>query len=133
MKPFFLPGLIALSVVSFSSGLRSADPGKWPFQSETRLEAVLAVLRWKLYSEAGFSDLPRGVTLGLDVAEVPEEGWYQVTLREFHSKDSGFDPNVAPAIEHFYVRESDGSIEWLDLVENERQPWSAFLQSRRAP
>lgn len=122
--PFLLPALPLLA----------AEPGKWPFKSETQLEAVLTVLKWKLYSEAGFSSLPKGVTLGLDVGDEPEpDGWYQVTLREFHSEDSGFDPNVAPALAHFYVREGDGAIQWYDLVEDKRRPWEAFLKDRSEP
>lgn len=113
---------------------RSQEKGSWPFTDASRLDAALAVLRWRLHTEGGFAQLPKGVTLALDVDADPEaKGWYQVVLREFHSADSGFDPNVAPALAHFYVRESDGTVEWYDLVNDERRPLEAFFDDRKAP
>lgn len=132
MKTSFLILFFALSA-TFASPLHSQDGGKWSFTDGSRLEAVLGVLRWRLYSEGGFADLPKGVTLAFDVDADPEaKGWYQVVLREFHSEDSGFDPNVAPALAHFYLRESDGKIEWYDLVEGSRRPFEDFLKDQKS-
>lgn len=133
MKALLLLLFISLFSWGLPAGLTAQDAGNWPFKDESRLEAALGVLRLRLFSEGGFADLPKGVTLALEVDADPEaKGWYQVVLREFHSEDSGFDPNVAPAIAHFYLRESDGKIEWYDLVEGNRRPFEDFLKDQKS-
>lgn len=133
MKAPSLLFLISLLSCLPPMGSTAQEAGSWPFKDGSRLEAALGALRLRLHGEGGFANLPKGVTLALEVDADPEaKGWYQVVLREFHSEDSGFDPNVAPAIAHFYVRESDGKIEWYDLVEDVRRPFEDFLKDQKS-
>lgn len=132
MKVTMLFFLISLLTCGLPAGATAQEKGSWPFKDGSRMEAALGALRLRLHVEGGFANLPKGVTLALEVDADPEaKGWYQVVVREFHSEDSGFDPNVAPAIAHFYLRESDGKIEWYDLVEDQRRPLEDFLKERK--
>ncbi len=106
----------------------------WPFHDQTRHDAVLAGLRQKLYNDGIFHSLPKGISLFLDADEEPdEEGWIMVTVRQLNGEGSGGDPDVSPALVHFYVRESDGTIQWYDVVEDQRRSWEAFLKAQKAP
>jgi len=106
---------------------------KWPFNDQTLRDAAFAALRLKLFQDGAFPPMPKGISLFLDGDEEPQDGWFMVTVRELHGEDSGADPNVAPALAHFYVRASDGRIEWYDVVEDQRRPWADFLRDRAQP
>lgn len=109
-----------------------AEEKRWPFNDMPQVEAALSGLRMKLFSQAGFSSLPKGISLFLDYdGEEVEDGWLHVTLRQHNGEGSGGDPNVSPALAHFYVRVSDGEIEWYDVVEDKRRPWADFLRDRQ--
>lgn len=93
---------------------------------------MVEVLRHRLYLDAVFGPMPKGVYLFLDPSEEAEEGWLMVSLREHHAPDSGFDPTVSPAIEHFRVRMNDGAIEWMDVVNGaDYLPYADFIRSRK--
>ncbi len=125
--------LIVCLLVTLSAELHSQEAGKsWPFNDLSRREAAFAGLRLKLYTDGVFHSLPKGISLYLDASEEAEEGgWIMVTVRQLNGEGSGGDPNVSPALAHFYVRETDGAIEWYDVVEDQRRPWEDFLRDRR--
>lgn len=125
--------LCFLAIVAFLSCLEAQEGKKWPFHDQSLRDAAFSGLRLKLHQDGVFSALPKGITLFLDGDEELEDGWFMVTLRERHAEGSGADPDVSPAIAHFYVRASDGMIEWYDVVEDKRRPWAAFLESMRQP
>ncbi len=112
-----------------------AQEKTWPFNDQTRYDAALAGLRSRLFQDGIFHSLPKGISLFLDAdEEADEEGWIMVTVRQRNDEGSGGDPDVAPALVHFYVRESDGTIQWYDVVEDQRRSWEAFLkEQRKAP
>jgi len=119
-------------LIAFTFELHSQDGDKtWPFNDLSRREAAFAGLRLKLYSDGVFHSLPKGISLYLDASEEAEDGWFMVTLRQLNGEGSGGDPNVSPALAHFYVREADGAIEWYDVVNDERRSWEDFLRYRR--
>lgn len=139
MKPQSLsfPALVAI-LAAWSGPLLSQDTAPqarpWPFHDQTPREAVLASLRLKLATDRVFPALPKGISLYLDAdGESDEEGWLMVTVRQRNGAGSGGDPNVSPALVHFYVRENDGRIDWYDVVEDRRRPYADFLKDREAP
>ncbi|HQZ27404.1 MAG: hypothetical protein KA250_13155 [Verrucomicrobiales bacterium] len=104
----------------------------WPFDDLSHREAALAGLRRELFVEAIFAPLPKGITLYLDADKEPgDDGWIMVTVRQRNGEGSGGDPNVSPALAHFYVREFDGAIEWYDVVNDQRRSWAEFLKDRK--
>jgi hypothetical protein len=113
--------------------LKAENQKTWPFHDVSLRDAALAGLRLKLFQEGGFHSLPKGISLYLDAAEEPEDGWFMVTLRQMNGEGSGGDPNVSPALVHFYVKASDGTIEWYDVVEDKRRSWAEFLKDRAEP
>ena len=135
MKTSFPATLLLFLFSLLTPPASSRDEGKpWPFRDATRTESALGALRLAFSNEAGFPKLPSGISLYLDADEAPDEsGWIMVTIRQHNGEGSGGDPNVSPALFHFYVRESDGTIEWYDVVEDQRRPWSEFLKSLKAP
>lgn len=73
--------------------------------------------------------MPHGVGLLLmDVEPYDAEGWTELSLRETHSADSGFEPNVSPMIGVFRVSRTDRRVEWLDPVSGDFQPLATFLK-----
>ncbi len=120
-------------LIAFTFELQCQDADKrWPFSDLSRREAAFAGLRLKLYTDGVFHSVPKGVSLILDAGEEAEEdGWFMVTVRQLNGEGSGGDPNVSPALVHFYVRDTDGMIEWYDVVEDKRRPWADFLRDRR--
>ncbi len=112
-----------------SKGVEAAHP----LANRAKRAAALAGLEKKLKESGVFASLPRGVSIYFDADEEPEDGWYMVTVRQINGPGSGGDPNVSPALAHFYVRESDGVIEWYDVVEDERRPFADFVKDRNAP
>ncbi len=119
-----------LITLSLELHAQESDQG-WPFHDLSRREAVFAGLRLKLYTDGVFHSLPKGISLYLDASEEAEDGWIMVTLRQLNGEGSGGDPGVSPALAHFYVRESDGKIEWYDVVDDQRRPWEDFLKDMR--
>lgn len=102
-----------------------------PAHAGPQREAGLRGLRAKLIEDGIIENAPKGVSYTFDASQEPEDGWILVTVREVHGNSSGGDPNVASAIGHFYIRESDGMIEWYDVVEDERKPYAAFVENWR--
>ena len=129
MKPIFLPVLAALLFLSIDA---SGEEVTWPFHDLSQRETSLAGLRQKLFNDDVFISLPKGITLYLDADEEPgEDGWIMVTVRQRNGEGSGGDPDVSPALVHFYVREYDGAIEWYDVVNDKRRSWEEFLKDRK--
>ncbi len=72
--------------------------------------------------------MPHGVGMLLMAEPYDDDGWSEVSLRETHSADSGFEPDVSPMIGLFRVSRADRSIEWLETVSGEFQPLQTFLK-----
>lgn len=103
-----------------------------PAHAGPQREAGLRELRSKLIADGIIENAPKGVSYSFDASQEPEDGWILVTVREVKGSASGGDPNVASAIGHFYIRESDGMIEWYDVVDDERKPYAAFVENWRS-
>lgn len=73
---------------------------------------------------------PRGVGMTMHAEPYDAEGWSDVSLRETHSEDSGYDPNVSPMIGLFRVARTDRRIEWMEPVSGEFVPLQQFLEHR---
>lgn len=132
MNTSFFPVLALVLAFSVEASCQEGQVVKtWPFHDLSRLDAALSGLRQRLYIDGVFHSLPKGITLYLDVSEEAEEdGWLMVTVRQQSAEGSGGDPNVSPALVHFYVRESDGAIQWYDVVNDQRRSWAEFLKDR---
>lgn len=74
--------------------------------------------------------MPRGVGMTMHAEPYDAEGWSEVSLRETHSADSGYDPNVSPMIGLFRVARTDQRIEWMEPVSGEYVPVEQFLAHR---
>lgn len=74
--------------------------------------------------------MPRGVTLVMHAEPYDAGGWSDVTLREDHAPDSGFDPNVSPMVGIFRVSRVGRKIEWMEPVSGEYEPLEGFLKKR---
>ena len=74
--------------------------------------------------------MPRGVTISMNAQPFDSEGWSAVELREHHSANSGFDPDVSPMVGLFRVARNHQAIEWMDPVTGGYQPLSTFLEQR---
>lgn len=98
-----------------SGGGREELIGKW-FQT----------LPWMVNLQ---TKLPDGVTTSVSVEKSPEEGWYDIEVREHHSPESGFDPNVSPMMGMFRVSADRMRVEFLDVVEGEYGPITPFLET----
>lgn len=133
MKTLLLSALGLLLAFAVSIRAEEGKPTKtWPFHDLPRREAWMADLRLRLFHDGVFHSLPKGITLFLDADEEPDEdGWLMVTVRQRNGEGSGGDPNVAPALVHFHIRDSDGKIEWYDVVNDERRPYADFLKDRK--
>jgi hypothetical protein len=92
-------------------------------------ETSLRKLRTMLLEDGIIENASKGVSYSFDASQDPEDGWILVTVREVKGSSSGGDPNVASAIGHFYIRETDGMIEWYDVVEDARKPYAAFVEN----
>tara|TARA_R110000850_G_scaffold136245_10_gene257382 strand:- start:574 stop:1641 length:1068 start_codon:yes stop_codon:yes gene_type:complete len=69
--------------------------------------------------------LPEGVSLSIDTSE--EADWDNIEVREHHSPDSGYDPNVSPMYGMFRVNEARDTIEWFEPVSGDYVPLQRFL------
>jgi hypothetical protein len=74
--------------------------------------------------------MPRGVGMTMHAEPYDAEGWSEVALRETHSEDSGYDPNVNPMIGLFRISRTDQRIEWMEPVSGEYVPVEQFLTHR---
>ena len=125
--------LFALAALFLLSNDASCEEVTWPFHDLSQRETALAGLRQKLFNDGIFLSLPKGISLYLDADEEPgEDGWIMVTVRQRNGAGSGGDPDVSPALVHFYVREFDGAIEWYDVVNDQRRSWDEFLKDQEA-
>lgn len=71
--------------------------------------------------------MPKGVSLMIFSEPSDEPGWSEVELRESHSVDSGYDPDVAPMIGMFKVSDDRKTVLWFDPVSGEYQALENFL------
>jgi len=74
--------------------------------------------------------MPRGVGMTMHAEPYDAEGWSEVALRETHSEDSGYDPNVSPMIGLFRISRTEQRIEWMEPVSGEYVPVEQFLAHR---
>lgn len=74
--------------------------------------------------------MPRGVGITMHAEPYDAEGWSEMSVRETHSKDSGFEPNVSPMVGLFRVSRADRRIEWMEPVSGEFVPLETFLKDR---
>lgn len=77
--------------------------------------------------------MPPGVTLSVMTNEgdaAADGGWDTIEIRENHSPESGFDPNVSPLIGIFRVSADRASAEWLNAITGEWVAIEAFLRER---
>lgn len=72
--------------------------------------------------------MPRGVGVFVHAEPYDAGGWSEVDVRETHSADSGFEPNVSPMIGLFRISKPPQRIEWLEPVSGEFVPLKDFLQ-----
>ncbi|MCB1231151.1 MAG: zinc-ribbon domain-containing protein [Verrucomicrobiae bacterium] len=76
------------------------------------------------------AQMPKGVTLSILQRDDGFEGWTAFEIREHHSPESGFDPNVVPLVGLFEVSPNRDGVGWFDPVSNEWQPIEDFLAYR---
>jgi hypothetical protein len=72
--------------------------------------------------------MPRGVGMMLSAEPYDAEGWSELSVRETHSADSGYEPDVSPMIGLFRVSRADRRIEWLEPVSGDFVPLEVFLK-----
>jgi len=94
---------------------------------ETELERWVRKQGWYQKLEA---QMPKGVSLSILERDDGFEGWTPFEIREHHSAESGFDPNVAPLVGLFEVSPKRDGVGWFDPVSAEWQPIEDFLASR---
>lgn len=76
------------------------------------------------------TSMPDGVTLSIMETDGGFEGWTPFEIREHHSAESGFDPDVAPLVGRFEVSPKRDEVGWYDAVSDEWQPIADFIASR---
>lgn len=91
------------------------------------LEAWIMQQRWFVKLS---DSMPPGVMLAVET-DLDDPAWIGVGIREIHSADSGFDPNVAPTVGHFRISADRESMHWLDPVNATWSTMDAFFKSRR--
>lgn len=105
--------------------------------NENSQEPAGSELETWVYKQAWFRQLeksmPAGVSLKVEESEAEFPGWKGFEIREFHSPDSGFDPNVAPLVGLFHVSPDRSGVGWFDPVSAEWQPLVDFMVSRGLP
>lgn len=115
--------------------LGGAGPGALPpagpgigttMPRDEALEVWIVHQRWFMKLS---DSMPPGVTLAVET-DVDDPAWIGLTIREVHSADSGFDPNVAPVVGHFRVSADRESIHWFDTVNATWSTMTAFFKSR---
>ena len=74
--------------------------------------------------------MPSGVTLSIEDQETEDPQWKSLHVREIHSPESGYDPDVSPTVGFFKVSADRKTTLWLERVSDEWKPVSAFLKSR---
>jgi hypothetical protein len=74
--------------------------------------------------------MPKGVRVNFHVSESDEPGWDIVELREFHSFDSGYDPDVSPMIGIFRVSKDRLTTQAMDPVTADWISPDAFMSGR---
>lgn len=98
-----------------------------PVAKEQALSAWLETQPWFLRLN---KSMPTGVTLSIAIHESEDPRWSMIAIREVHSLDSSFDPNVSPTVGIFRVSTDRQTTEWLDPVVNDWDSTQAFLLSR---
>ena len=103
---------------------------KPPNDATAAQELADMVLWWETqpWVKALKKSMPRGVTVGMHAEPYDAEGWSEVTVREHHTPDSGFDPHVSPALGLFRVSRAGRKVEWMDPVSGEYQPLTGFIK-----
>lgn len=76
------------------------------------------------------TSMPDGVTLSIMKTDGGFEGWTPFEIREHHSAESGFDPDVTPLVGLFEVSPKRDEVGWYDAVSDEWQPIEDFIASR---
>ncbi|MFK5921859.1 MAG: zinc ribbon domain-containing protein [Verrucomicrobiota bacterium] len=94
---------------------------------ESDLEKWVSIQPWFKQLE---KSMPEGVSLGIAESESEFSGWKGFIIREFHSQESGFDPDVAPLVGIFHVSPDRSGVGWFDPVSDEWQPIEDFLADR---
>lgn len=74
--------------------------------------------------------MPRGVTVSVDVRPFEADGWSEIEIREHHSPDWGFDPNVSPIVGFFRVSRTGRKVEWMEPVSGDYEPLEGFIKRR---
>lgn len=76
--------------------------------------------------------MPEGVRVNFHVfeGEGDDSGWDMVELREYHSPDSGFDPDVSPMIGIFRISKDRTITEAMDMVDAGWISADAFMSGR---
>lgn len=74
--------------------------------------------------------MPKGVTLSVQEGTSEFEGWGAFEIREHHSPESGFDPDVAPLVGLFQVSPQRDGMSWMDPVAGDWVPIEDFFASR---
>ncbi len=103
------------------------DPADAKDTGESDLEKWVSIQPWFKQLE---KSMPKGVSLGIAESESEFSGWKGFVIREFHSQQSGFDPDVAPLVGIFQVSPDRSGVGWFDPVSDEWQPIEDFLADR---
>ena len=117
------PGSAEVEVAA--SNANSASPLAAPETSE--LEKWVVKQPWFQRLAAS---MPDGVTLSIRETDGGFEGWTPFEIREHHSAESGFDPNVAPTVGLFEVSPKRDGLAWYDPVSDDWQPIEDFIAIR---
>jgi hypothetical protein len=96
------------------------------------LAKVMLWWRQQPWLKALAQSMPPGVTISSDAEPFDVEGWSDVVVREHHAPDSGFDPEVSPAIGHFRISRVGRKVQWMDPVAGEYQPLAKYLAQLEA-
>lgn len=107
-----------------------ANAVKQPSQPATGATPLPTWLKAQAWFRALGKSMPPGVSLSIAVEESEDPRWEIIQIREIHSPESGYDPQVSPTVGIFRVSADRASTEWLDPVINDWDSTRAFLLSR---
>ncbi|MAS94959.1 MAG: hypothetical protein CMO55_17315 [Verrucomicrobiales bacterium] len=119
-----LPFLITALVLPFLVFSQEAEP------NDAELEAITEWFHEQSWMIALCSDLPKGISISAQTFRDEEPDWYLVEVREFHTAESGYDPNVSPMVGMFRVSEDRSKILYMDVVAGEFVSVRKFIEDR---
>ncbi len=125
LEIFRIEGYLLFDNITVRNSTEIAEPE--PSPSEPADEPADQWLVGQEWFQEIVDGLPDGVTLSINFAESDERGWETLEVREHHSLDSGYDPNVSPLFGMFRVSDARDTVEWYDVVEDDYRPINQYL------